>query len=191
MSWLNSFKKPKLSPVEEYSVRIFKAAAEGVDAIRQLSEDRSVESERYGLTHTEWFCVFNEFQYFYLHLTDRFAFGNIDESLRGKTLSELEDWAIDRSVETICKDWPPEKIENIKKESKANFLVSMQDYAQYKKWFPEKGAGTGGTLFWEFGKQIANLAGRGLDIVYIMTAVELATNAMKTLDIQGFIGKIK
>lgn len=67
----------------------------------------------------------------------------------------------------------------------------MQDYAQYKKWFPEKGTGTGGTLFWEFGKQIANLAGRGFDIVYIMTAVELATNAMKTLDIQGFIGKIK
>ncbi len=87
MGWLDSFKKPKLSAVEEYSVKIFKAAAEGVDAIRQISEDRVVESERYGLTHMEWFSVFNEFQYFYLHLTDRFAFGNMDEGVRGKTMS--------------------------------------------------------------------------------------------------------
>lgn len=49
MGWLDSFRKPKLNAVEEHSVTIFKAAAEGVDAIRELSEDRSVESGRRGL----------------------------------------------------------------------------------------------------------------------------------------------
>ncbi len=94
-------------------------------------------------------------------------------------------------METICRDWPPEKIEKIKRECKANFVVSMQDYARYKKWFPEKEAGPADTLFWEFGKQIADLAGRGLDIAYIMAAVQLATDAMKSLDIKGFVEKAK
>ena len=187
MSWFDAFKKTKKDPIDEYSIRIFKSATTGVDSIKTLSSDKSLESERYGLTKIEWFSVFNEFQYFFLHLTDRFAFGNMNDDRRNEILTRLENLSIDLSVETVCDRWPSETIEKIKKESMRNFITSMNQYAQYKDFFAEKGRSPKETLFWEFGKQIACLAGRDMDIAYIMCAVEAATNAMKELDINRFI----
>jgi len=191
MGWLDSFKKPQAGPIEDFSGSIFKQAAEGVDAIRKLAEDKSVEQDKYGLGSLEWMKVFFEFQNFYLHLTDRFAFGRLDEQKRGKVMTELERVSIDTSVETICKDWPRDKIANIKKECMDNFLVSMQDYAQYKKLFPDEGQGPKDTLLWEFGKQIASLSGRPFDMAFIIAGVELASKALTELDINSFIAKVR
>ena len=191
MGWLDSFKRPQAGPIEEFSIKIFKQAAEGVDTIRKLAEDKSIEQDKYGLGSLEWMKVFFEFQDFYLHLTDRFAFGELDEQKRSKVMNELAKVSIDTSVETICKNWPRDKIANIKKECMDNFLVSMQDYGQYKKLFPEEGQGPKGTLLWEFGTQIADLSGRQLDIAYVLAGVELASKALTELDIRSFIAKVK
>jgi hypothetical protein len=59
----------QIQMIEGYSVKVFTLAAEGADAIRQLSEDRTVEQLKYGLDR-EWFPVFTAFHSFYLHITD-------------------------------------------------------------------------------------------------------------------------
>lgn len=191
MGWFDTSRKPKPNVVEEYSIRLFKKAVEGVNAIKQLSEDKCVEGQGRGLTHLEWFSVFNEFQYFYLHLTDRIAFELIDDPDRSKILSELEKLCIDLSVQTICDGWPSEKIEGIKSESMQNFLKSMEQYAQCKEFFAKKGESPKATLFWEFGKQVAGLAGQDMDILFVTCAMESAVAALKELDIKQFIEAVK
>lgn len=191
MGWLDSFKKPKLNLIPDFSRALFKTALEGANAIRKLAEDEPVESEQHGLTSAQWFAVVNEFQNFYLHLTDRVAFGNMDKDGRHGMMSQLEDLTIACSVETICEDWPPDMVEKIKEEAKQNLVVCIEYYSRYKKWFPEKEESPKDTLVWEFGKQIAHLAGKGLDISYVAAATSLAASAMETLDIRGFIKRVK
>ena len=67
----------------------------------------------------------------------------------------------------------------------------MQDYGQYKKWLPEKGDPIKDTLFWEFGKRIAELSENGMHIAYIILASELALKALMELEIRAFVEKVR
>lgn len=188
MGWLDTFRKDFR---QDYIGKILKHSAEGADAIRRLAEDKSLEQEKQGLSHIEWFKVFFEFTYFYLHLTDRFAFGHMDEERRGSLMTGLEEICITFAVDVVCEGWPEDMKEKIKEESMGNFYISMEEYSKYKKWFPEKDEGAKDTLFWEFGKTIAKLAGRENDIIYIIACPEIVTNSLKDLDIRSFIEKGK
>jgi hypothetical protein len=47
------------------------------------------------------------------------------------------------------------------------FLIKRYDeYNEIRKWLPEKGEGAKGTLFWEFGKNVADPLGVGRDISF-------------------------
>ena len=193
-SWFmerRKFPVPSVNPIEEHSRKIFRKATEGVDAIRQFSEGESIDQSKHGLTQAEWIAVFCEFMNFYLHLTDRFVIGNIIETRRSEVMTELESLTIDTSAIVICEGWPPDLVDKVKKEWWDNFQVSMQDYGQYKKMLPEKGGAIKDTLFWEFGKRIADLSGNDKDIAYIVLAADLAINSLKELGMKAFVEKIK
>lgn len=42
----------------------------------------------------------------------------------------------------------------------------LAEYAGYRKWLPAKDESAGGTLFWEFGKKIADIVGIEKDAVF-------------------------
>src|SRR5215472_16643397 len=108
MNWLASFKKTNVDPTETYSVRIFRLASAGVDEIRKLFEDRTINQPRYGLSRVEWFAVFNEFQNLYFHLTEREAFNHLGNRGSHELMRGLLKWSIDLSVNTLCDGLPRE-----------------------------------------------------------------------------------
>lgn len=188
MGWFDTFKKDFR---EDYLNKIFRNSIEDANAIRRLAEDKSFEQNKQGLSDTEWLSIVFEFIYFYLHLTDRFAFEHMSEEQRAVLMTGVERICISSAVNAVCRGWPKDKKEKIKEECMENFHISMQEYSKYKKWLAEKGEGTKNTLFWEFGKMIAKLAGREMDARYIMLSVKIAIDSLKDLDIKSFIEKVK
>jgi len=188
MGWFDTFKKDFR---EDYLNKIFRNSIEDANAIRRLAEDKSFEQDKQGLSDTEWLSIVFEFIYFYLYLTDRFAFEHMNEEQRAVLMTGVEKICISSAVNAICHEWPEDLKEKTKKKCMENFYVSMQEYSKYKKWFAEKGKGTKNTLFWEFGKVIAKLAGREMSARYIMFSVITVTNSLKDLDIKSFIEEVK
>lgn len=186
MGWLRMFTTDdKTKLISEYARELIKKSSESAKAIRDKKNETS------DMTDEEWMKVFFEFLYFFLHLTDRNAFGVLDEKRRGKIMSELEILTIPLAVQTVCQSWPDEMVEKIKEECMHNFFVSMDEYGKYKKWFPEKEEGMKDTLIWEFSKNIARFATEESDLIILMLATEVTVQSYTDLNKTGFIEKIK
>jgi len=102
-------------------------------------------------------------------------------------MSELEAISISSVIDVVCHGWPEDKIKKINEECRQNYIISMGEWGQCKKIFPEKGEGLGGTLFWEFGSVIAELAGHEKDPAYMFLPTELSTAVLIDLNPDSFI----
>jgi hypothetical protein len=176
--------------IDAFSAKVFHQAAHGAHEIRKLAEDKSIPQDTYGLDFMQWFAVFSEFHNFYLHMTDRMAFTNLSESRRAEVMNALETWSIDVAVETICAGMPEDKTRGIQEESLANLRKANEEFGQYRRMFPKNAdESPAGTLAWEFGKSVANYAGRFMDMAYITRALQLGTDGLIALDIKSFISQ--
>jgi hypothetical protein len=177
--------------MQDYLYRIFKNSIEAANAIRYLADNKGIDQNKYDLSNTKRFSILFEFIYFYLHLTDRFAFGHMNEERRGSLMTELEEISITTAVDAVCLRWPEDIKEKIKEECMGNFYISMAEYSKCKKWHPEKDEGAKGTLFWEFDKTIAKLVGQEWESGFMLAVMQIVTNSLKDLDIKSFINRIK
>ena len=176
---------------KDYLFKIFKNSIIAVEVIHRLVEKKGINQNKYTISDTEYFSILFEFIYFYLHLTDRFAFGHMNEEQRGSLMIELEELSITVAVDAVCLGWPEDKKERIKEECMGNFHISVAEYSKCKKWLPEKGEGAKDTLLWEFGKIIAKLAEQEHAIIFNLTVAQTVTNSLKDLDIKTFINRVK
>ena len=183
--------------IEEYALKLLKMALEGEETIRSIIIGDPTLSERKKLNDPELFNVFCEFNFFYLHLTDRFACGVLNEQQRGAFMAEIEKLNFALLIETVCKDWNPTEVEEMKEEVMRNFWRRMEEYSRYQKFFPASGKNTTAdhlaecTLFWGFGDQITDLCGQPESLSILAAAIKASTIAMRELDIQGFVEKLK
>ena len=190
MGWSNTFKKDFR---KDYASKILRISKDAADAICHLAENKSIDQNKQSLDDTEHFSTFLEFIYFYLHLTDRFAVNyDMNKEDRRKLITLLADMSIALAVESVCQRWPEDTKENIKEECKHNFDIALMEYSECKKELPEEGENPQGTLFWEFGKKIAMLAGQG-GITFVLTAQDIAVHSLTEgkLDIKSFIEKAR
>ena len=174
---------------QDYLFRIFKNSIVAESTIRHLVDNKGSNQKKYSLSNTKCFLILFEFIYFYLHLTDRFAFGHMNEEQRGSLMIELEELCIAAAVDAVFLKWPEDKKEKVKAECMGNFYISVAEYSKYKKWLPEKDEGAKGTLLWEFGKKITELAGQELS--FKLAVMQIVTNSLKDLDIKSFINRVK
>lgn len=172
--------------VENYSVKLFTLAIEGADAIRKLSEDRTIEQPKYGLD-VEYFPVFNAFHDLYLHITDREAFVEIGDAGRNEIMKPLVFWSIDHAVNTLYKGLPREKLPGIKKDCVEHLNWSNETYGQYKKLFAGPGESLEGTILWRFGIEVAELAGRPGNAIYMVRSREHALSGVNALDAKSYV----
>ena len=172
--------------VASFSARLFHQAKHGVDEIRKVSEDKSIQQDTSGLDFMQWFAVFSEFHNFYLHMTDRMAFTHLSEFRRSEIMSAVEAQSVKLAIETICSGWAEDRIQEIQKESLVNLRNAHEEFGQFKRVFPNPGDSPAGTLIWEFGKSVANCADRFMDMVFITRAEELAADGLVALDINAF-----
>ncbi len=188
MGWFDTFKRDFRV---DYTARILGRSIEASNAIRRMVEEEGLEQERQPLKDSEWFLIMFEFVYFYLHLTDRYAFGRMDEKRRGELMTGLEDLLIRNAVDTVLPKGPEDENEMVREMCLQTFRSRVEEYSKYKKLHAEKDEGLKNTLFWEFGKVIAKLAGGEGKASYIMPIVGIAIGSLEHLDIPSFVEKAK
>lgn len=135
MGWFDTFKKDFM---QDYLYRIFKNSIVAESAIRYLVDSKGIDQNKYVLSNTKSFSILFEFIYFYLHLTDRFASGHMNEERRGSLMTELEEISITAAVDAVCLRWPEDIKEKIKEECMGNFYISMAEYSKCKNCFLKK-----------------------------------------------------
>jgi hypothetical protein len=180
--------KEQLQLIEAFSVRMFKLAAEGADAIRKLSDDRTVEQPKYGLDR-EWFPVFTAFHGFCLHITDREAFALAGNAGRCKIMRGLVFHSIELALSTVLEGMPSDRLPAIKKECVEHLNWSNEAYGQYKKIAPAPGEPAEGTAVWRLGVEVAELAGRPGNKAYILKSQEHALKVVTTLDAKAYVAQ--
>lgn len=98
--------------------------------------------------------AFLEILLFYMHWMDRIAFDHLGKEKRGvfmdalflevrESISQLQEGGIEAT--------------EVRSVITALYAERQNEYAQYKKLFPEKEEGYGGTLFWEFGEKVSSI----------------------------------
>lgn len=188
MHWLDTFKK---DIILDYAEKIVAYSMVAANVIRNLAKDKGLVRHKRRLSYNKWFSILIEFIYFYLHLTDRFAFGHMDEERRGILMTGLAEICIYNAVYAFCKVKSEDKKEKIIEECMKNCYIWMEEYCKYEKWFPEKGEGLKDTLFGEFGANISKIAIKEVNIFFIMPLQWTIVRAFEDLDIESFIEKVK
>jgi len=153
MNWLNSFKK---DPLAEFVILLLKNSAEAANAY--CGKNFSDEAD------SRWISVQFECLYFYLFLTDIMLFDKWGEEKRDRIMEEIGLPTINAAADSICKGWPKDNVDKMKGECINNIEARFNEYAKYKILFRGGGEPLKGTLFWEFGKVIAELTGKERNI---------------------------
>ncbi len=175
--------------IVEYGARILQLSQEAADAIRPCGEEQGADAVA-EQAQEKWFAIFQEFIYFFLHVTGRHITPQMDQVRCWETLNELKDLTIEACVETICRDWPEEMIEKIKSECFDNFAVSMDEYSQCRSISDgTPNASLEKTLLWEFGKTIAGLNDNA-NPGHIVDVLGIAVRCLKTLKPQEALSKL-
>lgn len=115
--------------------------------------------------------VFFEMALFYLHFVDRIAFQYLEVKQRNIFVDTLFV-----EVRELLSHVYESEIDATQFRSSFGEAYNdrQNEYGQYKKLFAEKDEGTGGTLFWEFGKRLARVLSSDKDILvkmYIQTRI--------------------
>jgi hypothetical protein len=100
--------------------------------------------------------VFSETAILFIRLLDEIAFGALGAELSDEFMDSFAE-CVGRALEE--KGVPPDRFVELLRDR-------MAEYSGYTKWIPEKGGGSRGTLFWEFGKRIADIVGIGRSAIF-------------------------
>jgi hypothetical protein len=180
-SWLSTFRKPEVPPVGDLARRIVQASltdAETLKASIQAKDDKD---------HTQrWFAVVCEFLYFYMHLTNRFAYRELGHEQRCRVQNELYPLIIRPTIESIFGHWP----KNLKDGIESDFIKSLGnseiEYAECKQLLDRDNPLAQKALFSRFAGNICDVLGAEKS-----DAAAYATSFMKVIDLAiGSFGKL-
>jgi len=133
-----------------------------------------------------WGAAF-EFMHFFLHIADRLAFGILGPDNRSFFIDTLASMTFDATVEVMLQPCDVAKRRELKQALLSDLTHRNVYYGACKKLFPEEGASPKDTVFWEFGKKLAESVGHPEDIRWIMGAIMAAMASLKVLDINAAI----
>jgi len=124
-----------------------------------------------------------EFTFLFLHVTDRTAFQVFESENRGDFMDQL----VGITFETITEICLHDSEKSVKDEFSASLLSTLNQKNTFYgscKIVSEKQESLENTLFWEFGKAVAETLGRSMDLAVIMTAIEIGSETFKILNIK-------
>jgi hypothetical protein len=155
------------------------------------NDGRDDEKSSKEVTDEQWFVIYFEILYLFLHLTDRYAFGKLEEPKRDKILSKIEDKSIDISLGTMNKNMPYDLRRQLTIECRTNFYYFVEEFSYYKRLIPDENESPKETVLWEFGKRISSLVSVEYDIAIITLCTDLAIEGWGNLKIHEFIDSIR
>jgi len=178
--------------LQDYVNNICKHSLAGLNLVKSLlaEEGKSEFSTEVPDTYAS-LVVLLEFVYLYLQMTYRMACVDLDVELVKPLMTELEPRCISATIEYALFGLPEDAKSKIEEQAFDEFYARMDEYCKYVNAFPQKDESAKDTLFWEFGKIIADLAGLEKRLACNYACTKLAVQALKDLDTKSFMKKVK
>lgn len=200
MGIFDKFKKKSGLSIEEaaawVSPLIFEASLTGAKTCRDVAK-KIIEAEitdKMLITDKIFWEITIEFQFLFLHFTDRIAFDILGALNRPNLMNLIIENTLNHTLENAnYKGTEPKKIElkNMLAEYFDRLNSRNIEYASYKNLSPKKGESFAGNPHWEFGKIISNLAIGYEDIFIIKACNDFVLNVLKVIKIKEVIEKIQ
>ncbi len=181
--WLNTFRKPEVPPVADLAQRIVKASLFNAEALKASIQ---AEDEK---DHTlRWFAVVCEFLYFFMHMTNRFAYGELGHERRCKVQDRLYPLIVRPTIESVFGHWPV----NLKDKMEGEFIEKLgnaeTEYGECKKLLDSGNPFAEDALFSKFARNMCELLGvdKSEFTAYAQTYMKvtgLATDSFKELNL--------
>jgi|SRR5580765_649558 len=181
-SWLSTFRKPEVPPVGDLARRIVQASLSDAEALKSSIHEANDKD------HTlRWFAVVCEFLYFFMHLTNRFAYRELGHEQRRKVQDQLYPLIIRPTIESIFGHWPQSLKDGIESDFIENLGNSETEYAKCKQLLDRDNPLAQDALFSKFAGNVCDLLGveKNDSAGYagsFMNVVELAVNSFDQLN---------
>jgi hypothetical protein len=174
-SWLSTFRKPEVSPVADLARRIVQASMTDAEALKA-----SIHAEA-DKDHTQrWFAVLCEFLYFFMHMTNRFAYGELGHERRCKIQGQLYPLIVRPTIESVFGHWPPDLKDKMESEFIEKLGNAETEYGECKKLLDRENPFADDALFSKFAGNVCELLGvdKREFAPYAQTYMEVTSLAM-------------
>lgn len=134
--------------------------------------------------------IFFKYLYFFLSLTDRFAFSSIGDPGRHVLIDEIFEFSVILAIQSFFPRLTDDEKDKMFAECMDQLNMAGSEYSRFQKLYPTGDEGYGGTLFWEFSKEIALIAGEANNPASVIGHYNIIIRASVNLDINSFINKM-
>ena len=176
--------------VKEYYEYIFGLAISSADGLKKFFKKESLFRRKKKLDE-KWLTVMFEYVFFLIHYTDRFLFESFNKEERASILLQLVEGLISLSIKTFYKDLTKQEKAVLKTDYILKFDKRTLLYSSYQDIVAKKEQELKGTLIWEFGKFMTEIAETERKLPCINYVTFLIPETIRLLNIRGFIENIK
>ncbi|MGC1483301.1 MAG: hypothetical protein WA789_05865 [Candidatus Acidiferrum sp.] len=179
--WLDTFRKPDVPPVADLAQRIVKASLGNAEALK-VSIQAGDEKDRM----LRWFALVCEFLYFFMHMANRFAYGELGHERRCRMQDRLYPLIVRPTIESVFGHWPVSLKDKMEGEFIEKLGIAETEYGRCKKLLDSDNPFAGDALFSKFAGNICELLGTDSSELtdYAQTYMKvrgLATSSFKEL----------
>ncbi|MGD0734986.1 MAG: hypothetical protein ABR976_07550 [Terracidiphilus sp.] len=130
MSRFNSSKKSEPA-MFKLSKKVFEESLLGAETLKpDLEKNFGKDSKKF---HSKYVPVLFEFMYFFLHLTNRYAFAQLGHERRSKLYDDLVPPTIDATIESIFGHWPKHLKDGMERDFYSNLNNAEMEYSSCKE----------------------------------------------------------
>jgi len=184
MSWFNTFKKNE-SAIGELSNVIFKNSLDCVEALKDYL-NYSTEKEK----QEKWIYVLFEFIYFFMHMTNRIAFGKLGNKRRIKLQDELAPLVIDPTIKSLFDHWPKKLKEGIKSDFYEKLNDAEIEYSDCKELLIKDNPFSDKALFSKLAKNVTELSGHSNNPEMIIQIITLSVDIWKNMKLEKLVDAV-
>jgi hypothetical protein len=130
MSWFNSSKKSE-SAMSKLSKKIFGMSLLCAETLKPDLEKKFGKDSK--IFNSKYIPVLFEFMYFFIQLTDRYAFNQLGNERRNKLYDALVPATIDATIETFFGHCPQNIKDGIERDFYSNLNNAQMDYGSCKE----------------------------------------------------------
>jgi hypothetical protein len=182
MGWFNTFKKDK-SAIVELSNVIFKSSLDCAEALKNYLNDFT-EKER----QERWIYILFEFIYFFMHMTNRIAFGKLGNEGRIKLQDELAPLIIGPTIESLFGHWPRKLKQGIKNDFYEKLNDAEIEYSGCNELLSKDHPFTSDkALFSKLARNVAELSGHSNNPAMLLQIITVSVDAWKNMKLEELV----
>jgi hypothetical protein len=153
-SWLNTFRKPKTSPIGDLARHIVQESLTDAEALKPSIRAANNKD------HTQrWLTILCEFLYLFMHLTNRFAYKELGHERRCKVQEQLHPLIVRPTIETIFGHWPTNLKDGMEREFFEKLNTTEIEYGECKQLINRDNPLSQDALFSKFAGNVCELLG--------------------------------